>query len=397
MKILVLLSRVPYPLEKGDKLRAFNQLKGLSKNHEIYLVALNDSPLHPEAEQILSSFCKSVKIISLSKWDIFQNLSKSIFSTLPFQVSYFFDKKADEIIKDYSREINPDVVFCQLIRMAEYAKNLPFPKVLDYMDVFSKGMKRRAKKSFLLKPFLIWEAGKLLKYENYVFDLFDQKTIISKPDQLQIPHSANNQITVIPNGVDFEYFQSKKSEKKYQILFTGNMAYPPNIDSAIFLAKKIIPQLKRQFPSIKLLIAGANPVASVIALKSKNIKVSGWVNDIRDCYNSSEIFVAPMQMGTGLQNKLLEAMAMKIPCITSELANKALGAKDNEEILVAKNVDEYVRKISELLQDQNKRNLLAENAYQFVKQNYNWDKINSQLEEILISAAKLKPQSHPNS
>ena len=112
------------------------------------------------------------------------------------------------------------------------------------------------------------------------------------------------------------------------------MSYPPNVNAVMYIAKEIFPLLLKHKPDIKLLIAGATPTNAVKSLANANIHVSGWMDDIRDAYNESSIFLAPLQIGTGLQNKLLEAMSMELPCITSALANNALKACDGEEILI---------------------------------------------------------------
>ena len=104
------------------------------------------------------------------------------------------------------------------------------------------------------------------------------------------------------------------------------MSYPPNINAVVYIAEQIMPIIIKQIPNVKFLIAGATPTNDVKNLQSDNIHVTGWLDDIRDAYNESKVFLAPLQIGTGLQNKLLEAMAMKIPCITSSLANNAIGA-----------------------------------------------------------------------
>jgi len=140
------------------------------------------------------------------------------------------------------------------------------------------------------------------------------------------------------------------------------MGYPPNINAAEYLVRKILPVVIKRKPDIKLLIAGANPHLRVSVLKSANVEVSGWVSDMRECYAAAKIFIAPMQIGTGLQNKLLEAMAMQVPCITSALANQALKAAENEEILIADTPAEYANCIIDLLNNPNLAEKIAINV-----------------------------------
>jgi polysaccharide biosynthesis protein PslH len=389
MKLFILLPRVPYPTEKGDKLRAFNHLKQLSKNHEIILCALNDSYLHEDAVEVLGRYAKSIHIINIPKLIILFSLIKSIFSDIPLQVGYFYNPQTKRKIRKLIDHYKPDHIFCQLLRVAEYVKDLPIPKTLDYQDVFSKGIERRlASSPFYLTPFLKLEYKRLLKYEHDIFDYFDNKIIISEPDRDLIPHPDRNKIVVVPNGVDTVFFKPMDREKEYDLVFTGNMGYPPNINAAEFLATKILPVVMRKKPDIRLLIAGASPNMRVQVLKSDAIDVSGWVADMRDCYAAARMFIAPMQIGTGLQNKLLEAMAMKIPCITSPLANQALKAKENQEILIAATPDEYAEHIIMLLDNPQKAGEIALNGYDFVIRNYSWEKETAKIEELIRNTTK---------
>lgn len=387
MKILYLVSRFPYPLEKGDKLRAYHQLKGLSKNNEIYLFALSDKVVSEDSINQLKQFCKEVKVFRLSKIRIFFNLVRTTFSKIPWQVGYFYSfaaqKEVDTIISTYK----PDHIFCQLIRTSEYAKNYNnIMKTLDYMDVFSKGIERRLPAlSFYLKPLYRDEQKRLVKYESDIYNYFNNKIIISNQDKDLINHIYKDKISIISNGVDVDFFKPKNYIKEYDIIFNGNMNYPPNVESAEYLVRNILPVVLKNTSTIKILISGANPSVRVKALASKNIMVSGWVEDIRVNFYKSKMLVAPMFMSIGLQNKLLEAMALEIPCITSTLANNALGAKDGENILVADTPEDYAKHILDLLSHPDKARLIGENGHKFVLENYSWDKENQKLESIIRS------------
>ena len=386
MKIFVMLSRVPYPIEKGDKLRAFHQLRCLSKNNTIILCALNDSPLHPDAIRLLKGFCKEVHIINIGKAGMVWNVIKSFVNQKPFQVGYFYRCRARKRIEEIIMQCKPDHIFCQLIRVTEYVKDYDLPKTLDYQDIFSMGAKRRAEKSgFFMKMFFNSEYKRLLRYEHDIFEQFDNKTMISLPDRELLPHLLRNKVVIIPNGVDHEYFSPSEKPKTHDIVFTGNLGYAPNIDAARFIAGDIFPLVLEKIPNAKLMLAGANPHSKVIALRSANIEVTGWVEDIRDCYASSRIFIAPMRIGTGLQNKLLEAMSMQLPCITSNLANEALGAKENEEILIGSSAEEYANHIVHLLQDENYASHLAKQGQAFVKRVFDWENSTSILESLFTN------------
>lgn len=390
MKILYIVSRFPYPLEKGDKLRAYYQIKGLSEHNEVYLYALSDKDVKEEDIAHLQQFCKQVKVFRLTKIRVFFNLIRTTFTRVPWQVGYFYSRAAQREIDSVISTYKPEHLFCQLIRTSEYVKKYNnIPKTLDYMDVFSKGIERRLPAvPFCMKPLYNAELKRLVNYEAAVFNYFDHKIIISDQDKELINHPDKNKIDVISNGVDSAYFQAIDLRKEYDIIFNGNMNYPPNIESAEYLVNTILPIVVKKYPRIKILISGANPSHKVKALASEHVTVSGWVEDIRENFAKSKMLVAPMFMSIGLQNKLLEAMALKIPCITSTLANNALRAKNGESILIADTPVEYAMHIYDLIYYEDKARMIGLNGYRFVMENYNWDRENKKLEEIIRNTKK---------
>ena len=386
MKIFVLLPRIPYPLEKGDKLRAFNQIKQLAKRNEIVLCALNDNPKVSEQDAFhaLQPYCQSVNFIKINKLQILLGLIRAFFKGLPMQCGYFYNRKAAKRINALIAKHKPDMLYGQLLRTAEYIRHQSIPKAIDYQDIFSYGMKRRADiASFVTRPIYTMEYRRLCRYEAAIFEDFDIKTIISEPDRALFPHEKRDEILIIPNGVDHDYFKPMEHEKKYDLVFTGNMSYPPNVNAVDYLANEILPIVWRTLPDVKLYIAGATPDPKVKKAASERIIVSGWLDDIREAYAASRVFIAPMRIGTGLQNKLLEAMSMHLPAITSPLANASLGAKPNEEILVGSNAEELAQHIITLLSNQEKARQIAQAGYDFTNRIYDWGKATERLEEAM--------------
>jgi len=386
MRLFVLLSRVPYPLEKGDKLRAFHQVVQLSKKNEVVLCALNpDRKLNkPDAFSALQPYCRSINFIDIPLAGRLWNIFLAFFKGLPLQVGYFYSCKAARKINKLIEAYKPDHIYCQLLRTAEYVKHSTIHKTIDYQDVFSYGVKRRMEKApFYTKPVFKLEYKRLRKYESAIFDLFDHKTIISIPDRDLMPHPERNKIHVIPNGVDHDFFAPVDTEKTVDLVFTGNMAYPPNVDAAEFLVNEIMPLVWKEMPGAKVMIAGATPDKRVTSLKSDEVTVTGWLDDIRDSYAGAKVFIAPMQIGTGLQNKLLEAMSMKVPSITTPLANDALQAVDGESILIGKDAPTLAKKILDLLKDEVLYLKIAENGFAFVKQHYSWEEATDKLHNII--------------
>ena len=386
MKIFVLLPRIPYPLEKGDKLRAFNQIKQLAKRNEIILCALNDNPKvnEQDAFHALQPFCQSINFIKITKPQILLGLVRAFLKGLPMQCGYFYNRKAVKKIDALIAKHKPDMLFGQLLRVAEYIRYKDLPKTIDYQDIFSYGMKRRADiASFVTRPIYNMEYRRLSRYEAAIFEDFDVKTIISEPDRELFPHEQRDEILVIPNGVDHDYFKPQDQEKKYDLVFTGNMSYPPNVNAVEYLAEEILPIVWKTLPEVKMYIAGATPDPKVKKVASDNIVVSGWLDDIRDAYAQSRVFIAPMRIGTGLQNKLLEAMSMRLPAITSPLANASLGAKPDEEILIGSNAEEMAQHIITLLTNKEKAERLALAGYNFTNRVYDWGKATAIMEHAM--------------
>ena len=393
MKIFVLLPRIPWPLVKGDKLRAFNQIKQLAKNNEVVLCALNtDKKVSKEdAFKALQPYCISVTFIDISKLSILINISKAFFKGLPLQCGYFYNTKAHKKIRNIIKKHKPDMLFGQLLRVAEYIRHENTSKTIDYQDVFSMGMKRRSEIApFYMKPFFNMEYRRLRRYEHDIFDDFDVKTIISVPDRNLIDHPKKDEILIVPNGVDHEYYTPRECEKKYDIVFTGNMSYAPNVNAVEYLANDILPLVWKKLPDAKMYIAGATPDPRVKKVASDRIIISGWLDDMRDAYAQSKIFIAPMRIGTGLQNKLLEAMAMRLPCITTTLANNSLlASEEKNEILVGNNEQELAEHIITLLTNKDKADEIAQNGHDFVRRIYDW----GMATKIMEDEMKLKTEN----
>lgn len=387
MKILVVLSRVPWPLEKGDKLRAYHLMKELAKKHDVYLFCLADTKVHPMAEQKLREFCTEIFIYRLSIWGKLWRLLASVFRKSPFQVNYFYSINAQVAFDQFLEENLPQHIVCQLLRTTEFVRKYDMiPKSIDYMDALGAGMLKMAKAAtWPLNKVMMTEYNRLMNYEKEIEPLFQQHYIISEQDKLQMPTAS--QLKIIPNGVGAKFFEAPSQKKSIDILFTGNMNYRPNVESARFLIKEVMPLVWQQIPELKVTLAGATPSPSVLVLKSNRVQVTGWVDDIAEVYQQARIFVAPMLINSGMQNKLLEAMASGIPCITTTLANNAVKAKNEEQVLIGDTAQEIANQIIRLNNDGNLANEIALNAKKFVKETYSWKSACNILEEAIIQSA----------
>lgn len=389
-EVLIVLSRFPYPLEKGDKLRAFYQLKELSKVYAITLFATSENKVSEENLSIVSNYCEEVHIEYIPAWRRNLSLLIALGSDLPFQVHYFLTTSGKKRIKSLVETKKFKLIYCQLIRTSEYVKNIHhIPKTIDYMDALSTGVERRVDSQPWYQRWIFkMESKRLRNYERKVFDFFEHHTIISEQDRDLISHPDRDKIVCIANGIDPTFFEPLERKESHDFVFVGNMSYPPNIDAVQYIAKHILPV----FPDSTLLVSGATPHASLVKLAQQNaqVKLTGWVNDIRSSYLDGKIFLAPMSIGTGMQNKLLEAMALRTPCITTDLANNAIKAENGNQVLVGNTPEEIIEHIRTLLESDEKRLSIAHAAQDFVRSKYSWSETTSEL-------IKLMNQNQPES
>lgn len=387
MRIVFVTSRFPYPVEKGDKLRAFHQIRVLSQHHEVHLVAISHHTVDPEAIKAMEPYCTSIRVFYIHSWLVPIHLALGWLEGLPLQVSYFLDRTIKRKVQYHIIQLEPDHVICQLIRASTYVRALPFPKTLDYMDVFSEGMRQWAEK---YRPFgfaFRWEAERLTAFERTIYKDFDKHTIISSQDRNRLKLASHDQILVVPNGVDNRFFESRqKAEPDFDLVFVGNLGYGPNKAAARFLVRVLLPVLRQRGLQVRILLAGARPGKGVKRLGlEQDVKVSGWMEDIRDAYADGRIFVAPMFSGLGLQNKILEAMAMGLPCVTTTMVNNAIGARNGTEILVSDTVVGLADHIERLLRDPDFYKEVSEKARTFVRTQYRWEDQVEKLEVFIAS------------
>ncbi len=382
--LVFIASRFPFPLEKGDKLRGYNLIKGLSKTHQIHLIALTNEPINQSWYDEIAPFVINIDIFPLHNIGQWLRLFACVFTQQPFQLAFFTSYNIRRKIKKRLSEINPDHIFCQMIRPAEYVKNYHrCYKTIDYMDTLSIGMERRAKKApWYTRWIYHMEATRLKEYEQRIFNYFEFQTMISQQDVHYIAHPDQRKIKVIPNGIDTDFFHPMENHKTmYDLVFVGNLSYAPNIDAMRWFATHV---LSRE-PQWSLLIAGANPSSAFIQSLKKypNIDVEGWQPDIRSAYSKGTIFIAPMQIGTGMQNKLLEAMAMGLPCVTTPLASEALEVTPGHELLVGRTAEELTAHIKYLLNNPNDAKIIGEQGRKMVSNTYSWESAVNTLNELI--------------
>ncbi|MEP7322592.1 MAG: glycosyltransferase [Saprospiraceae bacterium] len=392
MKLFIISSRFPYPLEKGDKLRLYYQIQELSKYFEIVLCCLTDQVVSELGMTRLRPYCRSIHVFRLHKYSVFFQVVKNYFNGLPAQVSYFLNPGIKEKIKDLIRSESPDHIYCQLIRAAEYVKDYPLPKTLDYMDCFSLSTYKRAlNTSVWTRWFWNLESRLLKKYELAVYTSFNQHTIISSIDASYI--SGDNKdipFTLVSNGLDQRFLKDANATRDIDILFFGNLSYFSNINAVEFLIKEILPALKRRNKTLRIMIAGAQPEKSLIKLigyHPDSVTLQANVIDAKVIYKRAKIFVAPITLGTGQQNKVLEAIASGCEVVCSEDVSAGLPGLINY-ISLASSPDEYAELIIKKWDSFDQNRTLRNKAKDFVKENFSWEKNTAPLVE-LIKTTKL--------
>ena len=396
MKILFITPRIPYPINKGDKLRAYHFLRLLKKESEIILFSLDYENTVID-HKLLEEICDQFFFEKISILRILFNLFIAPFRKIPFQVSFFYSPRIKIKLNKIIEEYKPDIMVTQLIRTAEYiVDNSTIPKILDYIDAISEGLKRRKEESnIFVKFFLNIEYKRVKNYEKEIAKNFDKKIIITEHEKQYLPVENKDTIYVIPNGVDSEYFKPSIVEKEYDLLFIGNLEYIPNILAAKFITNEILPMLKIKYPHLKVLIAGANPSKKVLSLSSPNVKILGWVDDIREYYSKSKIFIAPLFIGTGLQNKLLEAMSMEMPSIVSDLVQNGICASKDNSIKIARSSMEFVTEITFLLSNPDIARDIGKKAREFVIKYYNWNIVEQKLKNIILNEQDYRKNINP--
>jgi len=376
MKVFILLSRIPYPLEKGDKLRAYHQLKELAKHHEIFLCCLSSSKMDHQAIQHLKGIVQHVEVVRLKRWRQIVQLLSGLVVDLPFQVLFFKQRPAVKEVQILLNNFKPDHILCQMIRTSEYVKShFNCRKTLDFQDALSAGYERRIETtSFWKRPLFYEETARLKRYEQVVFDYFDWHWIISDQDRKRINHALRESILLVKNGVDTNYFIPDDSPKTFDLVFAGNMGYAPNVECVKRIVLEIWPLIVAKRPHVNLVIAGAEPTSEVMQLAKKydNIVVTGWLDDIRTAYRSARILFAPMTIGSGLQNKILEAMSSELPCITSPLVLGGIGQYNNTPLMICSSNEDFAEAAIELLDNSAKMFEIGKSSREFVIQHFGW-------------------------
>jgi polysaccharide biosynthesis protein PslH len=378
MKILYLTHTCPYPPNRGDRIRCYHILAHLAKRHAltvVYPVFTDDQLKHQES---LQPYCDSVIPIKYNTLSCYASCLLSLFRNYPLSVAFFYSHKLRTLLQTLS----PDFVLADCSTMAPYAIDLPCPKILDFVDVDSqKWHLFSSMTSFPYSSVYRLESRRLARFEQFLAYHFDYCLVTSHHEKSLLSNFSH--IAVLPNGVDQQYFSTHTMPIRGNIIFTGVMNYFPNSDAVLHFHRNIFPSIKREVSSAQFIIAGMHPTAQIRALTDRYTTVTGFVPDIREYLSRASVYVVPLRLAMGVQNKILEAMAMGVPVVATSVANRGINATHGQEILVADDPASFAEATITLLKDRQLREHITENARKFIEQNFSWEKNLHQLDELI--------------
>jgi sugar transferase (PEP-CTERM/EpsH1 system associated) len=376
MKILYLAHRLPYPPNKGDKIRAFHEIKHFSRKHDIHLLAFCDQMADLLNAEKLKDYCSVVKAVPLNRWPQTIRAVHALCSGLPGTLGYFSSPAMHKALAGELQANSFDLVFAYSSSMAQYALSIPcVRKVLDFVDSDAGKWQQYAKfKKFPVKHLYSHEAKVLAKYERNMIDKFDRSVFVSPRETDHLPDSAKKKISFIQNGIDTESQPvSNKAADEPNIVFVGAMDYFPNIDAAIHFAHNVFPVIRSKCPETKLFIVGSRPASSVLRLSSlPGITVTGTVDKVQPFLMKSRVAVIPIRISQGIQNKILESLAAGLPVVTTSVCAAGLRDIRRLPVVVADDVEDMAKQVLNFLQKPpDAAQFIA--CRQYLKEAYNWE------------------------
>jgi sugar transferase (PEP-CTERM/EpsH1 system associated) len=395
MRIFYICRRVPFPPDRGDKIAAFNAIRHLSTRHEVHVFCLGDGVQDLANISGLQACAKSVAAAPVDEFTIKLRALAALVTGEPLSVAALNETKLHDAIHRKFAELRPDLIIVYSCNMAQFAEDFhDVPRIMHFGDLDSLKWGQFAERSRTpLKWIYATEERRLLGYERHIAQIFSHALVhtdIEKRDfERLIPGIP---VTVVGNGVDLDYFRSAGEAKQpASMVFTGVMDYRPNIDAVVWFCNEILPIVQTEIPGANFTICGSRPAPAVRRLaKRRGVTVTGWVPDARPYLDRAEIFVAPLRMARGVQNKLLEALAMGLPCVASTAAWTGTVVADGEGIQATDEPMEFAWNVVDLLRDGGRRADMARRARAAAEANYHWGVQLSHLDQVIATAV-----SHP--
>jgi sugar transferase (PEP-CTERM/EpsH1 system associated) len=399
MRILFLSSRLPYPPHRGDRLRLFNIMRTLSSsNHRLFLISFIEQRSDHQYVEKLRPYCEKIVSECLPRYQSLVNAARGVFSNNPLQVAYYGSERMRRTVASFIDRSTIDLIYVHLFRMAPYAENgKGIYKVLDFTDIVSEHLRSSIRfRSWGDKRIHSLEWARIRNYEIKMSQKFDECWVIShKEAELLSRLSPEANVQIVPNGVDFHSFKPMPGDKSDQLIFVGHLSSAYNVDAVLFFCREILPRVKKSIPWVKFCIVGRSPHGKIRRLADQRTTiVTGFVEDLCGLLNKSKVFVAPFRFASGIQNKILEAMASGLPVVATSIANEGLRATPNEEILIADDPEMFSNLLIELLTDGNRREKIGARAREFVEKNFNWNASANRIREIerVVSSTSRQPR-----
>lgn len=413
MKILFLTPQLPFPPDKGATIRTLALIKGLAqRGHEIHLLSLIVSPDDLTWLPQLRPYVAHVETVLAPARTPSMRLRTLLLSRRPDMAMRFPSPEFAAKLADLVESSEFDVVQAESIEMAHFAlavvkqraagarrpvvvfDNLNAEYVLQRRAFeVDKGYPRKWARA--LYSWIQWR--RLRAYERQVCMSVDRVLVVSEADKEALTAlDPRIQSETIPNGVDCTYFSPGVRPAAYpanlqiqhmaSVVFTGTMDFRPNIDGVLWFCHDILPRVKRSIYNVHFYIVGRNPPEDVRALAGPAITVTGHVSDIRPYIANSAVYVVPLRIGSGTRLKILEAMAMRIPVVSTTVGAEGLDVTPDKNILLADAPADFARQVVGLLQDRGQRQKLATNARRMVETTYDWTTIAPALEKVYVQA-----------
>ncbi|MBI1928356.1 TIGR03087 family PEP-CTERM/XrtA system glycosyltransferase [Candidatus Poribacteria bacterium] len=378
--------RFPYPPQRGDRIRAYYFIKQLAQRHALTFASFVESEQEIADVKQMEAFCERVEWVRFQRNRACLNSLLHSFSTQPLQLHYWYSSQMQRTINKLLDRTDFDLIHVQLFRMAQYVSHVQgIPKVLDLCDSLALNLHRRAALDRSIRwPLVKLEEHRVRKYEIEIMKSFDWGTVAAAFDlDYLLKQDATLKLSVVPMGVDLEYFQPNASAYQPNLLFTGTMNYFPNWDAALYFYREIFPLIQAVHPETTFYIVGNYPPEQLKRLaKRGNVVVTGHVPDTRPYFEQAAVFVSPLRSGSGIQVKNLEAMAMGVPVVTTSIGALGLEAIAGQDLLVADTPQAFANHVIRLIESRALRGTIGKAGRQLVEAKYHWPILAQRLEAI---------------
>lgn len=387
-KLVFLAPRHPWPLDRGDRIRAYHLLRQLSRHADITLLSLTEGPAAAAPLAPFDGLCQRVEVISLTPLDARLNLARGLLSPSPLQVSWFRSEAMERLV-DRIALTRPEFVVGHLIRSFPWVERFRGGRtILELTDAISLTLRRAtAAQPFWRRPLVAEELRRTKRYERRVLERTDEAWVVSEVDRTELLRlSPQARVTALPNGVDprLKGLGLNSDGKEDMVLFLGNLTVQHNIDAVRFLVDDIWPLVRHGCPGAALVVVGPGGAAvSRFARGAPGVQLTGFVADLTPLLRRARVAVAPLRFGAGIQNKVLECLAAGLPVVVTPQVAAPIGAEASREILVGADAPALAEALLRQLADPGAAARIGAAGSRFVFDRFNWDRIGDEFQEVV--------------